>query len=54
MYRDGEYKTLVKRWSTTLELQIPKGTSIDNETLTLFNQKVKTTLSEIARFINVL
>jgi len=54
MYRDGEYKTLVTRWTATLELALPKGTSIDNETFTLFNLKVKDTLDDITHFINIL
>lgn len=37
MYRQGTFKTLVADWSKTLELNLPEGSSIDNETLTLFN-----------------
>lgn len=54
MYRDGEYKTLVNKWSTTLELKLPIDNNIDNETITQFNQKVKDTLDDITHFINIL
>ena len=54
MYRNGEYQTLVSRWSKTLELALPADSSIDNETLTLFNAKVKETLDEITNFIHIL
>jgi hypothetical protein len=54
MYRNGEYQTLVSRWSKTLELALPKDSTIDRETLTLFNANVKENLDEITNFINIL
>lgn len=54
MYRNGDYKTLVSRWSRSLELALPADTSIDNETLTLFNEKVKENLDDITNFIHIL
>lgn len=54
MYRDGDFNTLVDRWSKTLELNLPKGTDIDEETITAFNSKVKETYDKITHFIHIL
>lgn len=45
---------MVNRWSTSLELALPADSSIDNETLTLFNAKEKETYDEITNFIHIL
>ena len=54
MYKNGEFKTLRQTWSAKLELSLPEGTNIDQETLTLFYQNQKALQDEINNFVNIL
>ena len=54
MYREGLLANYVKERSVALELKIPKGTTIDSETLQQFNVHAKETYDEITDFIHIL
>lgn len=53
MYLDGNLKTLFKDWQKDLELQIPKGTVIEESLMVAFNKSKQSQLKELEQFLQI-